>query len=322
MAFLEAIGGWQGAVGLANAAGNLASDLFGGSDQEYEQRRLNNITFQRNADLADRDFARARKWRNSNVQTVVKDARKAGINPHFAIGSGATPTSGMGGGHSAPRLVAPQTRSVNFDQFSDILTGDAAQRRRNEQLQNDLLEIEIDNAKAEAATRGGKLSPRITEKTEGLVASQEDHAGPREPGRDTESNAGVDRSDKEQFYTAPTNPDAETGEARYGEAGGLVTGVRNIIDDIQYNDMLHHHSRKHQITRKEADKRLRDGINDLGIEWYEEEVKDYKQWKMGANNVKNLPRVVGPYIDRGVDDFNEGAWHGPGSHNYSKPRGY
>lgn len=86
-----------------------------------------------------------------NILSQAKGAREAadkyGFNPLTMLQYG-QPGGAMGGGGSAPPLASIQAITDGLRGIDDITSGDAERRRKAEELQNDLLRVQLDQARS------------------------------------------------------------------------------------------------------------------------------------------------------------------------------
>lgn len=87
----------------------------------------------------------------SNILSQAQGAREAadkyGFNPLTMLQYG-QPGGAMGGGGSAPPLASIEAITNGLRGLDDITSGDAARRRKAEELQNDLLRVQLDQARS------------------------------------------------------------------------------------------------------------------------------------------------------------------------------
>jgi hypothetical protein len=115
---------------LGAVAGPLVSGILGNRSQRKAQ--------------AHADEANATK-----IQTAVRDAKAAGINPYYAISGGAAAT----GAQTIPSLASHTAIGQAFDRVADVITGRQAQESATKAVQEDLAEIAHDTA------RRGSIAP-------------------------------------------------------------------------------------------------------------------------------------------------------------------
>lgn len=165
----------------------------------------------------------ARENYKKRIRWTVKDARKAGINPYFALSTGAANAV-----PSAPRVASFTALTGAFDALDDVISGRDAQEDRNLELQNDLMAVELDQMRTEGGMqRSPRLAstqysaPSVTGGTQpGAIATPPKPlgmlgaAGATEPGREIVTPVG-DGS----VISHPLHMDGEAAETRYGDPG-------------------------------------------------------------------------------------------------------
>lgn len=288
-------------MGLLSAiAGPLIGGIIGRSNAKRSQQMANDAYQQR-------------------LQWTVADAEKAGINPYFAIAGGAgNSTPGPG-----PRIVSDTAWANAFDTVEDILTGRAAAQARKEELATDIARVELDQNRASPVTGvAGAAFPRVSQTpgiaedrrasmpfvsgrqlmygepttgTPGGVSSQ------LEEGPTTITNPYNTPSDVgNESYEPPWNVDAESIEARDGEIGQFLAGLRNILERPTYNNIVTAAMTRYGGTRAEWHNYF---SSPRGRAIYD---------AVTSGGPQRRPSLASRGV-YGEGDFNAGAWYGPGS---------
>lgn len=148
---------------------SAATSLFGGkmnADAQAEANKANAAAAERNA---ERNIQYQKEFAQSGIQWRVDDARKAGIHPIYALGSGGasfSPVSIAGGEQHAVTGIGDALRSSSQSigravqagmprdtQMDSISKAAATLQLTNAGLQNELLAAQVAKAKQELITK-------------------------------------------------------------------------------------------------------------------------------------------------------------------------
>lgn len=205
--------GVGGAVGAGVALGRAAGGLIGQG-------------------LLDRKNAKAQMAYDANAYVrMAEGARRAGLHPLEVLRAG-----DPGGASGSLKFGTSAAMQNQFDQIDAILTGEDAARRRREQLQDELLRVEIDQARAgslRSAQRAGLVSPSLKAQA-GIGAAPT--MAEAESGETIVTNPGDIGS---EFYVDPTRQDFAATEERTGDNEIINTP---LIAEHWYNDWSYRQS--------------------------------------------------------------------------------
>lgn len=174
---------------------------------------------------------------------VTRDAAiRGGFNPLSALGMGNT--AGGGGlsgsisgpsgsinasGGARPVYAAPLSSidlmADSMRSFGEIATGVTSQQQADYDLQRELAEIEVEQARNDLEHRPRLTTQEPTEGSEGLL----------DPGRSTFTETEHLDSGR---YNDPHSIDAEMAEARRGEIGEAIQSVKNSWNDTLYDNKM------------------------------------------------------------------------------------
>lgn len=139
----EIAGGLIGTAVGGPAGGALGSSLGGIVGNQLD----NNRTGRLNNRQAKKDYALHRK----RFEHTVADAKAAGIHPLEALRSGGANTSP----NYTPRLQTTNARDQDFDTIQSVLTGEYAENRSRDRLNDELTRVDIDNARRGRIPKSG-----------------------------------------------------------------------------------------------------------------------------------------------------------------------
>lgn len=159
-------------------------------------------------------------------------ALRGGFNPYDALYA----SGGGGYGGATGRMPIGTTAAMQnqFDKIEEILSGDYAKRKRREEVEAEILQNNLDIA------RRGKLGARQVFVSSVATGGKEDNPvpgapNPAESGRETVTNPWGQLWD---VVVNPFAPDAEMGEARYGDVAQEFIGFRNVVTDAKYASVV------------------------------------------------------------------------------------
>jgi hypothetical protein len=170
----------------------------------------------------------------------VEDTKRAGLNPYFMANSGLA-------AQSAPRLMSTAAETQTFDQIDAILTGQAAADRKSQELRDELMRIDIDQARR---GRLGHAGPAAGPAAGNGVIGDTPHPDELEPGRNVVTAA---QNTDAEWFTNPRRQDVQMWNDRYGDSEIAQTGlaVWASLDDAAYNERLQYLSEQTGKTKAE-----------------------------------------------------------------------
>ena len=207
------------------------------------------------------EFDRKRETRQQDARyassyiRMAKAATAAGLHPLEVLRAG----DPQGAGGRLPQVMSSAARFGQFDQIDSILQGDEAEDRKNEKLRNELLRIQIDEARRGGLPgRGSGLSSSSLQ--DALRRQNQPGTGARDVGEPNTIGETDDRpagvtnpyeagSDK---FANPTRKDIEDYTARHGdsELGETIYFVWSNYDDWSYNETLEFMARNKNMSKE------------------------------------------------------------------------
>lgn len=278
-------------VGAALISGGVS--LLGGIFGRKSQRK----TDQANDRAAKEAAELARRNQLEDAAAMYErtraSAERGGFNPLTAVLTGGANSQVVGGGAAFAARTAPLASigmiTEGLKDLGSVWSGEAAQKQKRYDLEMDLAKIKLDQAKADlqaSATLSAiaKAGPRM-----GKAANSDNVL---EGGRETVSNPNIVHSDR--TYVNPRTPDAEVGEARYGDVAQEITGIRNAGVDAVYNARLQRVSE--QYGRAVAD-RIHDRFGSSSDQTLSEVIREETTGKPKRVRPQIRPLRNGPTYD-------------------------
>jgi len=230
-------------MGIFSSIGKVVGGFFGGPLGSGAGSALGGLL----DDKKDRSNQRkydAQEMANYRQRLVWlrEDAEKGGFHPLEALHGGAL--GGMPSG-TRPRVMSQSAAIGGFDKLNDVLSGDYARERNREDMRDELLRIDIDNARRTG--RLGRVGGATFPADSNLDKSSDPVRGAlvpddKESGRQTTTVMAPDH--KDGSWANPRSPDAETLEARGGGAAEHIGGALVSMTDAAYNSMMRRYVRK------------------------------------------------------------------------------
>jgi hypothetical protein len=254
--FLKSEDGFIGAIlgtalgGLiGSGSGNALATAIGGAlGKKYDERKAQGA--------ADARYG-------SSYIRMARAARAAGLHPLEVLRAG-DPAQGQ----SRPNIASNAAFLDQFDQIDSILQGDKAKQRKEQDLRNDLLRVQIDQARSNP----GPNSPRVSfgsPSLEGAMRRPVQEAGSQTADvRAVGENNSVDETDDRpagvtnpysttgdegEWHANPNRKDIEDYTARHGdsELGETAYWIWSNLDDAAYNSLLTYKADNSDMTRTE-----------------------------------------------------------------------
>ena len=282
-------------MGLLSFLGGAVGNLVGGplvgraiggalgkaADESLDRKRQRNQARSDNAasEAAERKrLVEQRQYDRGELSRLRTDAEKAGFHPLEALRAGAGSSAS---GTTQPRVITQLAASGNYDKFDDILTGRDALDQKLASAELQLRQIELDQARSGRSGRLSAASPRSS----GILGAPD----VPDPGKTTVTNPN------QVGWVAPWNNDADVGEARFGELGGLFYGLRNMFVDDGYNRTLPSIAALLKITPEQAHQKYVSLGPKAGAEAYATD----------ARAIKTMRRQGQRGFTQEIDDRNE-----------------
>lgn len=206
--------------------------------------------------LADRSARRDQMAYDSNAYVRMADAaRRAGLHPLEVLRAG-----DPGGASGSLKFGTSAAMQNQFDQIDAILTGEDAARRRREQLNEELLRVDIDQARAgslSAAQRAGIVSPSLRAQASAAGIGEAPTMADAQTGEAIVTNPNTIGSDQ---YVDPSRQDFAAMEERYGDNEFVNTPliIEQMFNDWDYRSALRFSAQHLGMTEAELHQKIVD----------------------------------------------------------------